>query len=100
MCGRSTLDPRLSTCLPEVLHRMLVENILPDAFDLVRIKTIEPGIKIERNDGRIVGDENALGLTENVRALCQVRFQIRFVDECVIARVFPASAIVAAGARK
>src|SRR6266542_1595026 len=94
------LDTEYWFLLPDILHRMLVENILADALDFPRIKTIEPGIEIQRNDGRIVGDEHSLGLTEEVRALGQVRFQIRFVDECVIARVFPAGAVVAAGAQE
>ena len=77
---------------------MLVENVLPDAADLVRVKIIEARVEVERDDWGIVGDEDGFGLAENVGALLKISLEVCFFDECVVAGVLPAGAVVAAGA--
>jgi hypothetical protein len=73
---------------------MLVEDVLPNPFDLVAVVVIEPGIEIERYDGRFLGDEDGFRLAEKLGALFQVGLLIGFTDERVVTPVFPAGAIL------
>ena len=46
------------------LQGMLVQDVLINAVNLIGIKIVEAGVKVERHDGRFLIDQNGFCLTE------------------------------------
>ena len=91
--GAETARP--STNLPDCLQRVVVENVLVDALNFVRVKIIHADVKIERDDGHFVAHQDRFGLLEQFLARLQIGLLICPPDEFVVSRVFPAGAVVA-----
>ena len=74
---------------------MVVQDVLVNALNPVRVEVIDADVKVKRHDGHFVADQDGFGLLKKLFPLLQVGFLVGLPDELVVARIFPAGAVVA-----
>src|SRR5437899_11579756 len=93
------LNTEYSSYLPQFLQWMLIKQVLREALDSVRVEIIEAGVEIDGDNRDFLGDQNRFGFAEEFSAAFQISLHVGAVDEVVVARIFPAGAVVATDAR-
>src|SRR3954469_21814397 len=88
----------ISFCLqaPNVLQRMLVEQILKNPGHSFRIEIVEARVKIDGNNRRCFPGQQRFGLLKKLSAFVRVFLKAGLPHQGIISRAFPSRPIVAA----
>src|ERR1035437_223838 len=80
----SLLTSAATGYFPNVLQRMIVEDVRVNALNFVRVEIIDADVKIKRDDGQFIAHENGFGLLEKFSARLEVRLVICLADHLIV----------------
>src|SRR5215813_4876956 len=75
---------------------MFIENVRVDPGNPARIEIVEPGVKVDRNYRDLLSNKQRFCLSEKFRAAVWIGLNISLVNQFIVARIFPAGAIISA----